>query len=709
MTLARPDLLDGSPDWGSQHRSSMGVRLGPLAEADMRQLVAEYIPGVDQHVVDQIVERVAGFPLYAVEIVRMLTGTGELSVDGTQFSYVGDPSEMALPDTLHTVIGARLDRLLPDQRSLLQDGAVLGQTFTLQSIATLRTEDTAMVEKNLSPLISLELLDLEDDPRSPERGQYRFVQGVIREVAYVRLNRAERKSKHLAAADYFEGSDEPELAGVIAGHYMGAYEATPASGERDALVDKALGSLTDAAARAAQLHSHVQAMTLLDQAIELAPDEARRADLRLQASRSADRQGEVDRGLGYLAACRAFFESVDNMDGVRRSATAQANMYNSHFRSGEALDVIEPVYADLDEVSDAVEVALAAQAGRSYALNFRHVEALETIDRLLPAAAALEMVEVTLDSAITRAVSLFGLGRRVEAFIDLRGAAIEAERRGYLARAQRGLNNLASILGSRNPQEAARVTRENYELSKRGDFRGIIRTTADLAAFTWADGRYEEALEFYREIDEGQLSEWWHVAINTDNARIHLRRTGSNEAKADTMHWLDSFAELADPQVAAYTLFSKAQVHRECGEWEAAFDSAIQVDPMVAWEGSVEAAHAAGWLKDRDRVTSVRDLSAPVPQLSEYLAAIDSALSGQMGQAAEIFEATIEFWSPRLTRDQLCQVKATFAYLVGTDHPAAAQAAQDAYDWCIETGTRSLLEAWAAVMPTAAHETAAAG
>ena len=53
---------------------------------------------------------------------------------------------------------------------------------------------------------------MEIDPRSPERGQYAFVQALIREVAYNTLSKKDRKAKHLAAARWFESLGNEELA-----------------------------------------------------------------------------------------------------------------------------------------------------------------------------------------------------------------------------------------------------------------------------------------------------------------------------------------------------------------------------------------------------------------------------------------------------------------------------------------------------------------
>ena len=60
------------------------------------------------------------------------------------------------------------------------------------------------VEEHLRALVRRELLTHQADARSPERGQYSFVQALIREVAYGTLAKPEKRSRHLAAARYFE-------------------------------------------------------------------------------------------------------------------------------------------------------------------------------------------------------------------------------------------------------------------------------------------------------------------------------------------------------------------------------------------------------------------------------------------------------------------------------------------------------------------------
>ena len=88
---------------------------------------------------------------------------------------------------------------------------------------------------HLERLVRLDLLRQEVDPRSPERGQYAFVQALIREVAYATLSLRDRRARHLAAARHFESLGDEELAGALAAHYVAAYRASAEGPEAEAL------------------------------------------------------------------------------------------------------------------------------------------------------------------------------------------------------------------------------------------------------------------------------------------------------------------------------------------------------------------------------------------------------------------------------------------------------------------------------------------
>ncbi|MGQ0847630.1 MAG: AAA family ATPase [Actinomycetota bacterium] len=222
ITLARPALLDRYAGWGAGKPNHLSTYLGPLAEADIAELVRALIPDLADRDVERIAEASAGVPLYAVELVRTWIAAGRPASDRG--------SGLVIPDSLQSVIGARLDLLDPADRGLLQQASILGQTFAIDALVALFSDEAPgadVVQAALDRLVRAEVLAVEDDPTSPERGQYRFIQELIREVAYGRLTRADRRAKHLAAALYMQGWDDPELAPVVASHYLRAYQADP--------------------------------------------------------------------------------------------------------------------------------------------------------------------------------------------------------------------------------------------------------------------------------------------------------------------------------------------------------------------------------------------------------------------------------------------------------------------------------------------------
>ena len=154
VTLARPELLERRPDWGAGKRSFTSIYLEPLPEAAMRELLAGLVPGLPEAAVKAIVARADGIPLYAVETVRMLLAEGQLALEDDVYVPVGDLTSLAVPETLTALIAARLDALPPDDRALILDAAVLGQSFTPAALAAISGQDEAAIEPRLRALVA---------------------------------------------------------------------------------------------------------------------------------------------------------------------------------------------------------------------------------------------------------------------------------------------------------------------------------------------------------------------------------------------------------------------------------------------------------------------------------------------------------------------------------------------------------------------------
>src|SRR5207302_9230979 len=131
-----------------------------------------------------ILERAEGVPFYAVETVRMLLDRGLIVREGTAYHPVGAIETLDVPETLQALIAARLDGLAAEERELLQDAAVLGRTFTVSGLTALTGMTASELEPLLTALVRKEVLSLCMDPLSPERGQYGFLQELVKRVAY---------------------------------------------------------------------------------------------------------------------------------------------------------------------------------------------------------------------------------------------------------------------------------------------------------------------------------------------------------------------------------------------------------------------------------------------------------------------------------------------------------------------------------------------
>jgi len=150
ITLARPELHERRPGWGAGQRNFTALFLEPLSQGAMEELLEGLVPGLPKRLREQILARAEGVPLYAVETVRMLLDRGLLVQEGSVYTPTGEIETLEVPETLHALIAARLDGLSGQERRLLQDGAVLGKTFTQQALAGL----AGAPAEELGPLLS---------------------------------------------------------------------------------------------------------------------------------------------------------------------------------------------------------------------------------------------------------------------------------------------------------------------------------------------------------------------------------------------------------------------------------------------------------------------------------------------------------------------------------------------------------------------------
>ena len=389
-------------------------------------------------------------------------------------SVSGDVSELEVPETLQALVASRLDGLSREERQLLQDAAVLGQSFAAAAVAALSERREADVVPVLDGLVAKQVLSRDDDPRSPERGQYAFLQTLLRTVAYGTLARRTRKAKHLSAARYLRATWPGELidiAEVLASHDLAAIRADPGAEDVGELRASAREALTAAGRAAASLALGPEADRYIAQAADLAEDDLERAEMFAQAGFALWRGGDVE------AAERRLRESVQ-LRGAAGQATGGAaavtlsNLLRNAGRAQEARMLVEPFR---DEPAVGSGATLRAEALTELAVIFtflgQHQEAAPLLEEAMTTLEHHEAWPALAQGLLARGVSLIYDHRRQEAIAVTRQALALAEEHDLPSAALRAHYNLAgALLESDRFEDALREVEVGLTLAReRGD------------------------------------------------------------------------------------------------------------------------------------------------------------------------------------------------------------------------------------------------
>lgn len=709
ITLARPELFERRPDWGAGMRNFTALALEPLSESAIRELLAGFVPGLSRAVVDAILARADGVPLYAVETIRSLVAEGRLErVDGT-YRPVGQIAALAIPDTLRSLIASRLDTLDPVDRALIQDASVLGQSFTLAGLAAVSGRDHPELEGRLRGLVRAELLEQTADPRSPERGQYRFVQSLIREVAHGTLARRERRARHLAAARYFESLGDDELAAVVATHYLAAYEASANGIEREAVAAQARQALRGAAQRAATLGAHDQAVAYLKQALDVTSDPAEQGDLLIRAATSADA------GASYSAAEELAHRAIEAYQGIHDQAgvaLASALLGQALVDAGQtraAIAVLDTALAGLPASgADAVRAGLLANLSRALFRHDEPVRAIEVADQALALAERLDLRELIAETFINKAAALADLGRRREAWAPLEAAIGLAQPAGFVGAEARARHNLGVTLFGDEPLRAVEVVRAALDFSRRVGDRGHA---------AWASGTFA-LLTFLVGHD-------WQPAIATieealastgeplDQVRLRAAESaiGACQGRPTDDTWARmerNAAGLSDP--VGLSAVELARGHRALSQGDAASAHAAFIrgadrSPSLMGLFLPDALRAALWQRNQEGARAAADRLDADPDTSPWSQANRiaaragvAALEARRDDAVAAYGEALRRFRALGLDFELARTALDFVLVVGADTPEAIAAVDEARAIFERLEARPYLERLATVM-----------
>jgi class 3 adenylate cyclase len=696
LVFARPELGQARPGFGAGRNRST-LTLDPLDAVSMDQLVDALVPGMPSAARAKITRQAQGIPLFAVETVRSLIDRDIVQPVEGVYRLTGDVGELAVPDSLHALLAARLDALDPGARRLVADAAVLGTTFPAEALIAVSGRDEPSVRAALADLVRREVLSVSADPLSPERGSYQFAQQMLRQVAYDTLSRRDRKARHLAVAAHlrtaFPGDGE-EVTDVIARHYLDALNAIPDDPDAAEIRGQAVTALTRAAERAERTGAPAQAAASYAAAAELTPPDA--------ADGTAARLWERAALAALAHASSATIEYAERARGqyLRRGEDRAAARVQAI--AGRALNSAGRHAEAREQLTAAVEVLKAGpDADTVWAMN--RLAMLEVFDGS-PDADRLSAEALTLGQALNVGPSQLGellltrglyhllADRRPQAISYMRESARLATQVGDSFLVGRALLNLADALMPGDPAAAADAARTAAEALRRTGARrqlaaaimNVSEALMQLGDWDTAEAELSQAADSdgLADIEYLTSEQGWLAALRGDAATAEALLASLRELRASEDPQGQSLISLLEALTAAARR-QPADVLRHArailAHAEAIGISAVPL--RWAWPLAVRAAHELG-----DNA-AVRDLLALLdsyqpgylaPMLRAERDLVRARIAAGDGDAAASFAAAIKSLREQSTPYHLAHGLLDHAeYLLASGDAQAAKAAID--------------------------------
>lgn len=613
LALSRPELQDDRPDWVAT------IQLEPFAEDDADALLKNMLGKAEPLVRTRLASASGGNPLFLEELVAMLLEEGTLRLEDGVCTLVGDLDALALPTSLHALLGARLDRLEPELRATLERCAIEGEVFHCGAVVqlsapasepTVRTNLEALVAKGLIRAARASFVD---------EAAFRFKHILVRETAYQSTTKKLRADLHERFANWLErtaGGRLSEYEEILGYHLEQSYryhtELGPANDEIQEVGRRAASHLADAGRRASRRGDIGAASGLLGRATALLPaGHPARApilvllgDTLMDAGRNTDALSafnELDGADGVDEMSRTHAELCRAELELQTSSTAAA--VDEHRRKARAAIELFAAHGE--------EQALLRACWVSYLTSMfsgRSIEAQDAIDRLsvltrhlsrqlagrLPGMQAMNLAwgptPVTEALAATAALLKATRDDPAAETVVLGGHAYLLAQAGEIDAARHALDHMREIAGRQgqlvvlwsswgqnvgrtellagDPARAEQALRPCYDSLREAGLLGFSGTVAGQLAHALVElGRADEAAAYATAAREeaGEADVLPQVLWRSALARSHAARGKIEEA----LGLADEAVRLAGstewPNVIADALLDQARVLRDAG------------------------------------------------------------------------------------------------------------------------------------------------
>jgi class 3 adenylate cyclase/tetratricopeptide (TPR) repeat protein len=620
LCLARPDLLDERPTWVAPRSNATVIQLEGLREEESEDLVDQLAEDLADETRVRVVEAAGGNPLFVEQLLAHQSGL--------------DDGGVQVPSTIQALLAARIDRLSPDERAVIERASVEGRMFHRGAVMELLPEEQRPgAGSQLIALMRKELIR-PDAPLFPADDGFRFGHILIRDAAYDSAPKQLRAELHERYADWLEkraGERVSEYEELLGYHLEQAHDYRAELGTPDpALGRRAAARLSPAGERALGRGDLPAARDLLDRALELGdrdPELLRAAAL-------------AHSGVGDLPAAEAMLEEAANAQNETTRWRATVELIRLRLqtdpdswptfvaRTEEARDALESLgddaglakaYLLLGDVHNMqVEFAAFEEAATRAAEHARRAgasrdeqEALAWLAMTLfygprPASDAIERCEELIDHAPGR----YSEGGALVALGALRFAVGEtALGQELCARAHEVFNDLGMRLwsaGSVNVsavgamaggdlETAERLLRWGIaELEEMGEHAWLPNAYTELGHLLCEQGEYAEAESMWNRVAAyGWEDPWVQVWGHSLLARIRASQDRYEEALGLARGAVESSDRTDMPLFRGDSRWDLAQVARQAGQRDEADAALREAIPIYEQKGMTVAASRA--------------------------------------------------------------------------------------------------------------------
>ena len=594
LGLSRPELLDERPTLTGAGRNVSSLSLKPLGDAESEVLIDNLGDGaaLDTDRRARIADAAGGNPFFLEQMVAMHT------VEGA--------SPTAVPPTIQALLAARLDRLEPEQLSLLEHASIMGKEFWPSALAELAPEPpTGALNTTLRELVRKQLIE-PTRATIPVGDALRFHSGLIRDAVYESVPKRARAALHERVASWLARAIREQVVGqyeeVLGHHLEQAYryldELGPvddharavgragadhlgAAGRRafargdmavaSGLLVRAAGLLQAGEPERLELLPTIgealqetgdfaRSLEVLDEAIEAGDAKARVIRALVQASSGA---GSSDAIVREAEAAIAVFEPAQDDAGLATAYRMLAWAHGTEGRYGVAADAAQRAIEHADRAGDTRQYL---RASTLYALSALHgpTPASEAIER------CRQIVEDVAGDRRAEGLVTVILGW-LEAMRGDFDAAREHARRGRAILDDVGTNVLAASTVSSeiemlagDPAAAERDLRRDYDaLTELGETYLRSTVAGDLAQAVYVQGRADEALDLAAIAEELAAEDdvISQVFWRSVRAKVLAGRGRGEEALPLVEQAVELIRGTDSPVTLARTLVDLAEVH----------------------------------------------------------------------------------------------------------------------------------------------------